>query len=117
MDWLREIFSRCTAVFHGRRLDDELQEELESHIESAVEENLARGMTPEQARTVALRLFGGHSDQGMLSHAAGHSSACFVNQGRGVRRTQAALFTRLCSCRYHHAGTRHRRKYSRLHTG
>ena len=59
MDWLREIFSRCTALFHSRRLDEELNEELESHIESAVEENLARGMTPEQARMAALRLFGG----------------------------------------------------------
>ena len=59
MDWLREIFSRCTAVFHSRRLDHELHEELESHIESAVEENLARGMNPEQARTAALRSFGG----------------------------------------------------------
>ena len=59
MDWLREIFSRCTALFHRRRLDEELHEELESHIESAVEENLARGMTPAQARMAALRLFGG----------------------------------------------------------
>src|SRR4051812_25351188 len=59
MDWLREMVSRCAALFHRRKLDEELDEELESHLEAAVEENLARGMTQDQARGAALRLFGG----------------------------------------------------------
>jgi predicted permease len=59
MDWLREMFSRCISFLDGRRLDEELDQELESHIESAVEDNVRRGMTHDQARMNALRLFGG----------------------------------------------------------
>ena len=59
MDWLREMFSRCTSFLGRRRLDAELDQELESHIESAVEDNIRRGMTDDQARIAALRLFGG----------------------------------------------------------
>lgn len=59
MDWLREMFSRCTSFLNRRRLDEELAQELESHIESAVEENIRRGMTQDQARLAALRVFGG----------------------------------------------------------
>ncbi|MBS1801942.1 MAG: ABC transporter permease [Acidobacteria bacterium] len=59
MDWLREIFSRSTALFHRQRLNEDLDEELESHVEAAVEENIRRGMAPDKARVAALRLFGG----------------------------------------------------------
>jgi predicted permease len=40
-------------------LDADLDEELRSHIELAIEANLASGMSPAQARTAALRSFGG----------------------------------------------------------
>lgn len=59
MDWLRELVSRCVSFLDRRRLDTELEQELESHIESATEENIRRGMTHEQARVAALRMFGG----------------------------------------------------------
>ncbi len=59
MDWLREMFSRCTSFLDRRRLDEELDQELESHIESAVEDNMRRGMTHGEARSAALRVFGG----------------------------------------------------------
>src|SRR4051794_30603205 len=59
MDWLREMFSRCSSFLDRRRLDEELDQELESHIESAVEDNIRRGMTHQQARIAALREFGG----------------------------------------------------------
>jgi predicted permease len=51
--------SRCRALFRGRRLNGELDEELLAHIDLAIEENLRAGMNPEQARTAALRAFGG----------------------------------------------------------
>jgi predicted permease len=59
MEWIRILLSRCAALFHRKRLDVELDEELRTHIEMAVEENLRRGMTADEARTAALRSFGG----------------------------------------------------------
>ena len=59
MDSLRILLSRCAALFRRRKLDAELDEELESHIEFAFEENLARGMSEDEARRAALVGFGG----------------------------------------------------------
>ena len=59
MDWIRILISRCAGLFSRASLDDDLDEELQSHIGLAIDENLKQGMTPEQARTTALRGFGG----------------------------------------------------------
>src|SRR5436190_9550048 len=55
----RSVMRRFRALFQKRRLDCELDDELRFHLESQVEENLRRGMTPEQARYEARRSFGG----------------------------------------------------------
>jgi predicted permease len=59
MDWLRILLSRCAALLHRQRLDRDLDEEVQTHLSLAVEENLRRGMRAEEARTAALRDFGG----------------------------------------------------------
>jgi predicted permease len=59
MDWIRIAISRSASFFHRKKLDADLDEELRSHIELAVEENVRRGMTRQEARTAALRVFGG----------------------------------------------------------
>ena len=59
MDFVRSILSRCAALFGKRKLDADLDEELRSHIDLAVEENLEHGMSRQDARTAALREFGG----------------------------------------------------------
>ena len=59
MDMLRTLISRVAALFHQRKLDAELDEELREHIELAIAENLRRGMSADEARTTALREFGG----------------------------------------------------------
>jgi macrolide transport system ATP-binding/permease protein len=56
---LRIFVHRLTALFHRRRLEDDLDDELRSHLEMAVELNLSKGMSPEDARREALRGFGG----------------------------------------------------------
>jgi len=56
---LREAFHRVRSFFRGDQLDHEVKEEMASHLEMAVEENLRRGMTPEEARRQALVRFGG----------------------------------------------------------
>ena len=59
MDWVRVLLSRCAALFRRKKLDADLDQELRAHIELAVEENRTRGMSEQQARTAALRAFGG----------------------------------------------------------
>jgi predicted permease len=59
MEPIRILLSRCAALFRRRNLDEDLDAELSSHIEFAVEENMKRGMSAREARTRALREFGG----------------------------------------------------------
>src|SRR5271156_1642631 len=59
MDWIRILLSRCAALIHRKELDADLNQELLAHIELATEENRERGMPEEEARTAALRSFGG----------------------------------------------------------
>src|ERR1035438_6059294 len=59
MELIRVLLSRCAALFGRRKLDEDLDEELRSHIEFAVEEKVKRGMSAQEARTLALREFGG----------------------------------------------------------
>ena len=59
MDLIRTLLSRVTSLFFTRKLDADLDEELRTHIDLAIEENLDRGMSQQQARTAALRSFGG----------------------------------------------------------
>ncbi|HLN01633.1 MAG TPA: ABC transporter permease [Bryobacteraceae bacterium] len=59
MFWLRVLASRIRGLFSKRHLERELDEELRAHIEMATEENVRRGMRPEEARQAARREFGG----------------------------------------------------------
>lgn len=59
MNLIRILLSRCAGLFLRQKLDDDLDEELRTHIDFAVEENLKRGMPEQEARTIALREFGG----------------------------------------------------------
>src|SRR6202050_1495814 len=59
MEPIRILLSRCAALLRRRKLDEDLAAELSSHIEFAVEENMKRGMPAQEARTTALRSFGG----------------------------------------------------------
>jgi predicted permease len=55
----REAFNRVRSFFRKHPHDQELNEEMAAHLEMAVEENIARGMSPEEARRQALVRFGG----------------------------------------------------------
>jgi predicted permease len=59
MGFLRTLISQSKALFGRHKLDHDLDEELRIHIDLAIEENLKQGMPIEQARTVALKTFGG----------------------------------------------------------
>src|SRR5262245_34310582 len=59
MGRLREFALRVGGLFGKARLDKELDEELRAHLEMLVEENIRRGMSPDDARYAARRSFGG----------------------------------------------------------
>jgi predicted permease len=58
-DRLQQTLSRLRAFFHKQPLDHELDAEMAAHLEIAIEENLQRGLSPEEARRQALVSFGG----------------------------------------------------------
>ena len=58
----RELWARTFGRLGRNRIEDELEEEMAAHVEHAVEENLRRGMTPEQARRAAALRFGSIED-------------------------------------------------------
>src|SRR5579862_9320768 len=53
------IFSRLHAFFRKEELDGQLSDELAFHLEKQIEQNVAAGMSAEEARYAALRRFGG----------------------------------------------------------
>ena len=56
---LRAWFLRLGGLFGNEQHDRELAEELESHIQMHIEDNLRRGMSPQEARRDALIKLGG----------------------------------------------------------
>jgi predicted permease len=54
-----KFFRRLRALFRKEELDKELSDELAFHLEKQIEQNMAAGMTAEEARYAALRSFGG----------------------------------------------------------
>ena len=56
---LRQMLQRMRAFFRKGPMDSDLDAEMKSHIELATEENLRRGMSPQEARRQALIRFGG----------------------------------------------------------
>src|SRR5262245_21100077 len=57
--WLDVIRLRARSLVHGRRADAELDRELRAHLEHQIDEHVANGMSPSEARRVALATFGG----------------------------------------------------------
>src|SRR5262245_21722450 len=56
---LNKLRLRLRALFFKSKMEDDLQAELQFHLEREIEENIIRGMTPEEARSAAIRSFGG----------------------------------------------------------
>ena len=53
------LLDRFLDTFRRNRLDREIEQEVQAHLDMAIEENMRRGMSPEQARYAARREFGG----------------------------------------------------------
>jgi predicted permease len=59
MDFLRTLGARFRALFRRRQLDADFDDELRAHIDLAIADNLRKGLPDDDARTQALRAFGG----------------------------------------------------------
>jgi hypothetical protein len=59
MNWLRILALRIRGLFGRSRRDSELDAELCTHLDALAEENVRRGMAPDEARHAARREFGG----------------------------------------------------------
>jgi putative ABC transport system permease protein len=56
---ITRIWRAVMDLIRRKRAEQELDEELRTHLERQIEQNVARGMDPEEARYAARRLFGG----------------------------------------------------------
>src|SRR5262249_2197568 len=57
--WFYTLPLRLRSLFRRAQVEQELDEELRYHLERQIEQNLAKGMTPDEARHAALRAIGG----------------------------------------------------------
>ena len=59
MRWVSKTVLRLRSLFRRAQVDRELDEELRFYIEQQIQENIASGMSPEEAETCARRVVGG----------------------------------------------------------
>ncbi|HUR59863.1 MAG TPA: ABC transporter permease [Opitutaceae bacterium] len=59
MKTVRAALVRFAGLFRRKRLEAEMNEEMRAHLDGLIERNLAKGMSPDEARYAALRTFGG----------------------------------------------------------
>jgi hypothetical protein len=59
MRWLKSTTHRYRSLFRKNAVERELDEEVRFHLEREIAENVAAGMTREEARRAAMHEFGG----------------------------------------------------------
>ena len=101
--WAVSILRRIKNKFSGSKLQQEIEAEIKAHIEMRVLDNVASGMSPEQARRDALIRFGNRTamrervteeDAGMVWDSLGHDLAYAARQ---LRRTPTFTITALAT--------------------
>ena len=58
MVWTRRFWLRLQALFRRERAAQRLDNEVQFHLEQQIAENIAAGMSPQEARYAAMRIFG-----------------------------------------------------------
>ncbi|HWB14881.1 MAG TPA: ABC transporter permease [Vicinamibacterales bacterium] len=70
--WLDRIRLRLRSLFRRSTVDRDLRRELDAHVQASIDEQVAAGMSPDDARRAALRMFG---------NVAGIEDACRDTRG------------------------------------
>src|SRR5271170_2261986 len=58
MVWTQRLWLRLQTLFRRERVAQELDHEIQFHLEQQIAENIAVGMSQEEARYAAMRIFG-----------------------------------------------------------
>jgi hypothetical protein len=58
MRWFDKLLLQWRSLFRRHDVEHELDAELRFHLDQQIEENLAAGMSPEEARYAARRMIG-----------------------------------------------------------
>lgn len=58
MVWARRLWLRLQTLFHRHRFPRQLDDEIQFHLDQQIAENIAAGISPEEARYAAMRAFG-----------------------------------------------------------
>ena len=74
MTSLRILLAKLRGLFLKRKLEQEMEDEIAAHLEMQIDDHLRQGLTPEEARYLALRKFGG-VEQVREIHREGRSLA------------------------------------------
>src|SRR4051794_6827213 len=90
MSSVRRLVRRVQAFFGKRALDADLDDELAGHLEMAIEDNLARGVSPAEARRVALISIGG-IQQAREKHREARGLMTLDILGQDIRYTLRTL--------------------------
>src|SRR5712692_1392546 len=99
------LLSRLKGLLKIHRLERDVEDELRAHLEMRAQDNLAAGMSPEEARYDARRFGkfhsaeGGHSRHGHRRMDRNHRSKS------ALRRAHASAHARLHARGNSHAGT------------
>ncbi len=84
MEWLRIFGARLHNLFFRRQLDGDLDAEFRAHLEMLTEENIRKGMAPQEAHYAARREFGG-LEQTREAHKQQRSLPAIENLSRDLR--------------------------------
>ena len=90
MSRLRRLRGRVRAFLHKPPLDADLDAELAAYLEMAIEDNLARGLSPREARRVALVSIGG-IQQAREKHREARGLMTLDYLGQDIRYTLRTL--------------------------
>jgi putative ABC transport system permease protein len=86
---LRRLTARLSALFRGRRIDEDLTNDMLAHLELAERDAVARGLPPDEARRAARLHFGG-TDRMMEEHRDQRSARWLESLGRDLRHGLAS---------------------------
>jgi hypothetical protein len=78
---LSQLWRRLLFYARRERFDCELEEEMRFHLEMKAEENLAAGISPEEARYAAQRQFGNQTVQRQLPYPPHYLSIFVTDKG------------------------------------
>src|SRR6266700_1037917 len=109
--WIRALASRTRAWLSPRQADQDFEDELETHLEMLTDENVRRGMAPEDQACRSYPLGRPHATQRNQPRTPRLAHPRNFFAGHALRLPHVAEESRLHRCRHTHACSRHWREH------